>query len=144
MKYLTTEPNCKECIHHNLRGREAERTEEEVVAAATMPDNQIDIEAVLGQPAIFQILNKKRNRPEDEKRTLAAKIEQSCYKFDHAGKGTLTVDEYYNVIKLQNKVEVSKDEIRRLVADLKMDKNFKIAIKVLHNYLLAYKYMTHL
>ena len=60
---------------------------------------------------------------------MAAKIEASCKKFNN-NKGRLSVDEFYNVIKLQNGVEVSKDEIRRLVADLDMDKEYKISIKV--------------
>jgi len=59
---------------------------------------------------------------------LAAKIEASCKKFNN-NKGRLSVDEFYNVIKLQNGVEVSKDEIRRLVADLDMDRDYKISIK---------------
>ena len=90
----------------------------------------INIEDVLGQPAIFQILNKKRGRTEEEKRVLALKIEASCKRFNN-NQGRLSVDEFYNVIKLQNGVEVSKDELRRLVADLEMDKQFKISIKVI-------------
>lgn len=88
----------------------------------------INIEDVLGQPAIFQILNKKRGRTEEEKRVLALKIEASCKRFNN-NQGRLSVDEFYNVIKLQNGVEVSKDELRRLVADLEMDKHFKVSIK---------------
>ena len=88
----------------------------------------LNIEEVLGQPAIFQILNKKPGRSEDDKKQLAAKIEASCKRLNH-GRG-LSIDEYYNVIKLQNGVEVSKDEIRRLVADLFMDKDFNVSIKV--------------
>ena len=87
------------------------------------------IEDVFGQPAIYQILSKKRGRPDDEKRAMAVKIEASCRRFNN-NHGSLSVDEFYNVIKLQNGVEVSKDELRRLVADLDMDKNFKISIKV--------------
>ena len=94
-----------------------------------MLEMSINIEDVLGQPAIFQILSKKRGRTEEEKRALALKIEASCKRFNN-NQGRLSVDEYYNVIKLQNGVEVSKDEIRRLVADLEMDKQFKISIKV--------------
>ena len=88
-----------------------------------------DVVNVLGQPAIYQILSKKRGRPDDEKRAMAVKIEASCRRFNN-NHGSLSVDEFYNVIKLQNGVEVSKDELRRLVADLDMDKNFKISIKV--------------
>ena len=94
----------------------------------------INIEDVLGQPAILQILNKKRGRTEEEKRTLALKIEASCKRFNN-NRGRLSIDEFYNVIKLQNGVEVSKDELRRLVADLEMDKQFKISIKVIKSFL---------
>ena len=89
----------------------------------------VNIEDILGRPAVYQILSKKRGRSEEEKLKLAAKIEASCKKFNN-NKGRLSVDEFYNVIKLQNGVEVSKDEIRRLVADLDMDKEYKISIKV--------------
>lgn len=89
----------------------------------------INLEEVLGQPALYQILNKKKGRSEEETKSLAIKIESSCRKFNN-NKGWLSIDEYYNVIKLQNGVDVSKDEIRRLVADLDMNKDFKISIKV--------------
>ena len=39
------------------------------------------------------------------------KIEASCTKFDHRGKGYLSVDEIFNVVKLQNGINVSKDEV---------------------------------
>ena len=66
---------------------------------------------------------------DEEKKELAVKIEASCRRFNN-NHGSLSIDEFYNVIKLQNGVEVSKDELRRLSADLDMDKNFKISIKV--------------
>ena len=84
---------------------------------------------ILGQPAVYQILSKKRARTDEEKKELAVKIEASCRRFNN-NHGSLSIDEFYNVIKLQNGVEVSKDELRRLSADLDMDKNFKISIKV--------------
>ena len=84
---------------------------------------------ILGQPAVYQILSKKRARTAEEKKELAVKIEASCRRFNN-NHGSLSIDEFYNVIKLQNGVEVSKDELRRLSADLDMDKNFKISIKV--------------
>jgi hypothetical protein len=102
----------------------------------------VDIMAILGQSAIFQILNKKRGRPEEEKVKLAQQIESSMKKFNN-NNGRLSVDDYFNVIKLQNGIEVSKDEIRRLVADLDMDRNYKISIKVTicdyYIYLLTFK-----
>lgn len=91
--------------------------------------HQIDIEAVLGQPAIYQILNRLKDKNEDDKKTLALQIESACKRFDHKRKGKLSVDEYYNVIKVQQKVDITKDEIRRLVADLHMDKEYKISIQ---------------
>ena len=44
---------------------------------------------------------------------LSFQIEASCTKFDHRGKGYLSVDEIFNVVKLQNGVDVSKDEVKR-------------------------------
>ena len=43
---------------------------------------------------------------------LSYQIEASCTKFDHRGKGYLSVDEIFNVVKLQNGVDVSKDEVK--------------------------------
>merc|ERR1712008_594395 len=83
---------------------------------------------ILGQAAVYQISSKKRARTDEEKKELAVKIEASCRRFNN-NHGSLSIDEFYNVIKLQNGVEVSKDELRRLSADLDMDKNFKISIK---------------
>ena len=60
-----------------------------------------------GQPAIYQILSKKRSRTDEEKRAMAVKIEASCRRFNN-NNGSLSIDEFYNVIKLQNGVEVSK------------------------------------
>jgi hypothetical protein len=42
---------------------------------------------------------------------LIEKIESSCRKFDHGHKGSLTADEYFNVLKLQNGIDISKDEV---------------------------------
>ncbi len=96
-----------------------------------MGEMSINLEDILGQPAIYQIINsKKRSLTEEEKKALVSKIESSMKRFNN-NRGSLTVDEFYNVIKLQHGVDVSKDEIRRLVADLDMDKHYKISIKVL-------------
>ena len=57
-------------------------------------------------------------------------METSCNRFDKRGRGRLTVEEYYNVLKLQNKLDTSKDEIKKLVEDLDMDKDGQIKIKV--------------
>lgn len=84
---------------------------------------------VLGQPAMTQILSKLHEKTDEERKELSRQIESNLKRFDKKGKGKLTVDEYYNVIKVQNKVDTSKDEIRKLVADLEMDKEFRISIK---------------
>ena len=43
------------------------------------------------------------------------KIESSCRKFDHGHKGSLTPDEYFNVLKLQNGVDITKDEVGHIL-----------------------------
>ena len=80
-----------------------------------------------------------------ERKALREKIENQCKSFD--GKGKLTVDDLYNVLKvqvrfllfsffslhyieIQMKVDVSKDDIRKSIVDLPMDKNYKISCQV--------------
>ena len=46
---------------------------------------------------------------------LLLKIEASCKKFDHRGKGSLSVDEIFNVVKLQNGIDIGKDEVKILI-----------------------------
>ncbi len=55
---------------------------------------------------------------------LVEKIESSCKKFDHSHKGSLTVDEYFNVLKLQNGIDISKDEVQVSLAIFNCEKNF--------------------
>ena len=43
-----------------------------------------------------------------------------------------------SIIKVQNKVDTSKDEIRKLVADLEMDKEYRVSIKVVYIEWIAY------
>lgn len=86
-------------------------------------------EAALGQPAMSQILAKLQDKSDEERKELSKQLESNLKRFDKKGKGKLTVDEYYNVIKVQNKIDTSKDEIRKLAADLDMDKDFRISIK---------------
>jgi Ca2+-binding EF-hand superfamily protein len=69
------------------------------------------------------------SKSEKEENALVEKIEASCTKFDHRGKGYLSVDEIFNVVKLQNGVDVSKDEIKRILAPIPRDKEGKIKIK---------------
>ena len=42
---------------------------------------------------------------------MIEKLEKSCKKFDHSKKGRLTPDEYFNVVKLQNGIAISKEEV---------------------------------
>ena len=66
--------------------------------------------SALAIPAVRQILARlaKGDKEEEE---FVEKIENSCLKFDHDKKGMLTPDEYFNVMKLQNGVECTKEEV---------------------------------
>ena len=66
--------------------------------------------AALAIPAVRQILARlaKGDKEEEE---FVEKIENSCLKFDHDKKGMLTPDEYFNVMKLQNGVDCTKEEV---------------------------------
>jgi len=76
-------------------------------------------------------LTRQPKRLDDKERAAAKeKIENSCRRFDKRGKGKLTVEEFYNVIKLQNHVDTSKEDIRKLAEDLDVDRDGKINIKV--------------
>lgn len=87
----------------------------------------MDHQSLLGQPALIQLLNKS-TKTEDEKKELMKKVENNCRSFDKSQKGKLTVDDLYNVVKCQVHVDCTKNDIRKLVADLPMDKNYKISI----------------
>jgi hypothetical protein len=65
---------------------------------------------MLGTPAIRQILA-RLSKSEKEEELLVEKIASGCKKFDHKGKASLTPDEYFNVLKLQNGIDCSKDEV---------------------------------
>ena len=55
---------------------------------------------LLGQPALVQLVEKaKSNLNQKEKKDLIKKIESQLSTFD--GKGKLTVDDFYSVIKIQ-------------------------------------------
>merc|ERR1712223_1513251 len=64
--------------------------------------------AALAIPAVRQILARlaKGDKEEEE---FVEKSENSCLKFDHDKKGMLTPDEYFNVMKLQNGVDCTKE-----------------------------------
>ena len=68
--------------------------------------------SALAIPAVRQILARlaKGDKEEEE---FVEKIENSCLKFDHDKKGMLTPDEYFNVMKLQNGVDCTKEEVNQ-------------------------------
>jgi hypothetical protein len=85
---------------------------------------------LLGSPAVRQIIA-RTNKNDSDEQSLIDKIESGCKKFDHAGKGYLSAgnlfinkriefyltiisypsDEYFNVLKLQNGIDIRKDEV---------------------------------
>ena len=38
-------------------------------------------------------------------------LKKGCNKFDHSRKGSLTSDEFYNVVKTQNGIDIAKDDV---------------------------------
>jgi len=86
------------------------------------------VPVLLGTPAVRQILA-RLSKSEKEENALVEKIEASCKKFDHRGKGSLTVDEIFNVVKLQNGIDIGKDEVKRILEPLPKEKDGKIRIK---------------
>jgi hypothetical protein len=71
-------------------------------------------EDLLGVSAVRQIVARLR-KSEKEEDDLVAKLERSCTKFDRTKTGSLTVDEYFNVVRIQNHVEISKDEVGNII-----------------------------
>ena len=72
---------------------------------------------LLGAPAIRQVLAvAKSDADEKQVKKIIEKIESGCNKFDHQRRGCLTTDEYYNVVKTQNGIDISKDDVRAATA----------------------------
>ena len=69
---------------------------------------------MLGVPAARQIVS-KMNASEREKEEMVDKLERSCNKFDHSKIGALTINEYWNICRVQNRINVSKDEVTDFV-----------------------------
>jgi len=87
-----------------------------------------NVAALVGQPALLQLVNKfATGKSDSEKKEMIKKIETQLVTFN--GKEKLTVDEFYSVLKVQFKLDCTKNDIRKVVADLPMDKNYKIVIK---------------
>ena len=84
--------------------------------------------SLLGTPAIRQILS-RLNKSDKEEESLVNKIAGSCHKFDHQGKGKLTADEYFNVLKLQNGIDCSKEQVKKILSSLPADKDGRIKIQ---------------
>ena len=60
------------------------------------------VATLLGQPALVQLLEKTcSDKSDKDRKVLREKIETQCKSFE--GKGKLTVDDLYGVIKLQVK-----------------------------------------
>ena len=91
-----------------------------------------DCKLMLGVPAVRQIVCKMKKN-EKEETEMAAKLERSCAKVDRLhGRGALTVEEYWNVCRVQNGIDVSKDEVKAIVASLPQDKEGRIKIGKRH------------
>ena len=83
---------------------------------------------LLGTPAVRQIIS-RLNKNEREEQALIDKIAGSCRKYDHKGKGKLSADDYFNVIKLQNGIHCcSKQEVKQMLSALPADKEGLISI----------------
>ena len=67
---------------------------------------------LLGVPAVRQVLAKAEGTttPSEDDATVD-KLKASCLNFDHSGKGRLSQDEFCNVIKLQNGIKISREEV---------------------------------
>ncbi len=64
----------------------------------------------LGVTAARQIVARLR-KTEKEENDLMAKLERGCKKFDRSNRGALKVDDYFNVVRIQNGIEITKDEV---------------------------------
>jgi Ca2+-binding EF-hand superfamily protein len=85
-------------------------------------------ESILGQSALSQILaNQKKRVGEREKRELARKLETSPVA---KGKGLVSVDDVYSLLKLQNGIDCSKVELRKLFNELDLDRESRVSIHV--------------
>eukprot|EP00095_Tigriopus_kingsejongensis_P003500 maker-scaffold373_size192110-snap-gene-0.37 protein:Tk03500 transcript:maker-scaffold373_size192110-snap-gene-0.37-mRNA-1 annotation:"hypothetical protein PRUPE_ppa012426mg" len=82
---------------------------------------------LLGIPAVKQVVSKLNKSSQDEVE-LVQKLYKNCVQFDHAGSGTLSESDFFNVLKIQNKVPIEKDELKAIMAPLPRDKGGKIKI----------------
>merc|ERR1712038_1605210 len=98
------------------------------VLAMTEASQEANVAALIGTPALQQIVDKfVDGKSDSEKKELLKKIEVQLVTFN--GKEKLSIDEFYSVLKVQFKLDCTKNDIRKVVADLPMDKNYKIVIK---------------
>ena len=66
--------------------------------------------SLLGVPAARQIVS-KMNSSEREKDEMVEKLERSSNKLDNSKRGALNINEYWNICRVQNRINVSKDEV---------------------------------
>ena len=56
----------------------------------------------------------------------------TCYliyfRYDHSNKGELTVKEFFNVLKIQNKIEISLADVQRFLSFFLSLKAFKVLL----------------
>merc|ERR1712109_271803 len=81
----------------------------------------------LSLPAVRQELYLAGGTTSDEKE-FSSKIQRSATRYDHTNKGELTVREWFNVIKVQNKVDISLDRLQSICEHLPRTKKDKIKI----------------
>ena len=80
---------------------------------------------MLGVSAARQIVS-KMNTSEREQLEMVAKLERSCKKLDHGNRGSLTINEYWNICRVQNRINVSKDEVSRHLFNRIIDKQYPL------------------
>lgn len=70
--------------------------------------------SALGQSALYQLVSKSGSGrlSESEIKEQMQKAEGTAKKQDKKGKGRLTVDDLYDVLKKKNKIECTKTDIR--------------------------------
>ncbi len=72
--------------------------------------------SALGQSALYQLITRAGGGrlSETEIKEKMQKVEATAKKYDKKGKGRLTVDELYEVLKKKNEVECTKTDIRKV------------------------------
>ena len=82
----------------------------------------------LSLPAIKQVLYLTGVNTPKEEAEMTDKIQKSASRYDHSGRGELTIKEWFNVIKIQNKVDISLEKLTKICEHLPRNKAGKIKI----------------